>query len=73
MVNVSKFGKKIAETSGTETSGIGRLMDDLGNALVESRDILMLGGGFQPGQNKSLRTPWIRIQGKTLVFGSKRA
>ena len=40
MVNVSKFGKKIAETS-----GIGRLMDDLGNALVESRDILMLGGG----------------------------
>ena len=40
MVNVSKFGKKIAETS-----GIGQLMADLGNALVEGRDILMLGGG----------------------------
>jgi valine--pyruvate aminotransferase len=40
MENVSRFGKKIAETS-----GIGRLMDDLGNALTEGRDILMLGGG----------------------------
>jgi valine--pyruvate aminotransferase len=40
MVDVSKFGKKIAETS-----GISRLMDDLGDALVEGRDILMLGGG----------------------------
>jgi len=40
MMEVSKFGKKIAATS-----GIGRLMDDLGNALAESQDVLMLGGG----------------------------
>ena len=40
MVRVSKFGKKIAAVS-----GIGQLMDDLGNALGQSRDILMLGGG----------------------------
>ena len=40
MMKVSKFGKKIAATS-----GIGQLMDDLGNALVESQDVLMLGGG----------------------------
>ena len=40
MVRVSKFGKKIATVS-----GIGQLMDDLGNALAESKDILMLGGG----------------------------
>ncbi|MFB0524093.1 MAG: valine--pyruvate transaminase [Phycisphaerae bacterium] len=40
MVRVSKFGKKIATVS-----GIGQLMDDLGNALTESKDILMLGGG----------------------------
>jgi valine--pyruvate aminotransferase len=40
MVNVSKFGKRI-----TIGSGIGHLMDDLGHALVEHKDILMLGGG----------------------------
>jgi len=40
MVKVSKFGNKIATVS-----GIGQLMDDLGNALTESKDILMLGGG----------------------------
>jgi valine--pyruvate aminotransferase len=40
MVNVSKFGKKIAEES-----GISRLMDDLGHALSSGRDMLMLGGG----------------------------
>jgi len=39
-MEVSKFGKKIAVTS-----GIGQLMDDLGNALTQSQDILMLGGG----------------------------
>jgi len=39
-VKVSKFAKKIAIAS-----GIGQLMDDLGNALVESQDMLMLGGG----------------------------
>ena len=40
MVDVSKFGKKIAEAS-----GISRLMDDLGDALATGRNILMLGGG----------------------------
>jgi len=40
MVRVSKFGKKIAAVS-----GIGQLMDDLGNALAQSKQILMLGGG----------------------------
>jgi len=40
MVNVSRFGKKVAEGS-----GISRLMGDLGDALAESQNILMLGGG----------------------------
>ena len=40
MAKVSRFGQKISQTS-----GIGRLMDDLGNALAEGQDILMLGGG----------------------------
>jgi valine--pyruvate aminotransferase len=39
-MKVSRFGRKIAATS-----GIGQLMDDLGVALSQSRDILMLGGG----------------------------
>ncbi|MGD2094695.1 MAG: valine--pyruvate transaminase [Phycisphaerales bacterium] len=39
-MQVSKFGKKIATTS-----GIGRLMEDLGDAFSQSRDMLMLGGG----------------------------
>jgi valine--pyruvate aminotransferase len=39
-VKVSKFAKKIAIAS-----GIGQLMDDLGNALMESQEMLMLGGG----------------------------
>ncbi len=39
-MKVSKFGQKVATTS-----GIGQLMNDLGNALAESRDVLMLGGG----------------------------
>jgi len=40
MINVSKFGKKIAEAS-----GISRLMEDLGETLAAGRDMLMLGGG----------------------------
>ena len=40
MMNISVFGKKIASTS-----GIGRLMEDLGNALSMNTDTLMLGGG----------------------------
>ena len=39
-MKVSKFGQKIATVS-----GISQLMDDLGEALAEARDILMLGGG----------------------------
>ncbi len=40
MAKLSKFAKKIATAS-----GIGQLMDDLGSALAEGQDILMLGGG----------------------------
>lgn len=39
-MDISKFGKKIAAVS-----GIGQLMDDLGNALAQSKQVLMLGGG----------------------------
>jgi valine--pyruvate aminotransferase len=61
MMKVSRFGQKIAAQS-----GIGRLMDDLGLALSQGRDILMLGGGnpahiprvqqcFRAGVEKLLR------------------
>lgn len=40
MAKLSKFAKKIATAS-----GIGQLMDDLGNALAAGQDVLMLGGG----------------------------
>ncbi len=40
MAKLSKFAKKIATAS-----GIGQLMDDLGDALAAGRDVLMLGGG----------------------------
>ena len=39
-MKISKFGIKI-----TETSGIGRLMADLGSALSQDGEMLMLGGG----------------------------
>ncbi len=39
-MNVSKFGRKLAVQS-----GIGQLMDDLGAALAQKGDVLMLGGG----------------------------
>jgi valine--pyruvate aminotransferase len=39
-MKVSRFGRKIAETS-----GIGQLMEDLGVAYSEGRNVLMLGGG----------------------------
>ena len=39
-MEVSRFGRKIAETS-----GIGQLMEDLGIAYSEGQNILMLGGG----------------------------
>ncbi|MHC4346396.1 MAG: valine--pyruvate transaminase [Planctomycetota bacterium] len=40
MFEFSEFGKRISASS-----GIGRLMHDLGNALGEQQDIHMLGGG----------------------------
>ena len=39
-MEISRFGRKIAVTS-----GIGRLMEDLGIAYAQGRNILMLGGG----------------------------
>jgi len=39
-MEISRFGRKIAETS-----GIGQLMEDLGIAYAQGRNILMLGGG----------------------------
>ncbi len=39
-MNLSKFGQKFCEGS-----GINHLMEDLGNALSGSREMLMLGGG----------------------------
>jgi valine--pyruvate aminotransferase len=39
-MKISRFGQKIAAES-----GIGRLMEDLGNALSQQQDMLMLGGG----------------------------
>jgi valine--pyruvate aminotransferase len=40
MMNLSSFGKKISAVS-----GIGQLMEDLGAALSQKRDMFMLGGG----------------------------
>ncbi len=39
-MDISKFGRKMAVQS-----GIGQLMDDLGEALASGRDVKMLGGG----------------------------
>ena len=39
-MKVSRFGQKIASSS-----GIGQLMEDLGSALSQNEDVLMLGGG----------------------------
>ena len=39
-MEISRFGRKIAETS-----GIGQLMEDLGIAYTQGRNIVMLGGG----------------------------
>jgi len=40
IMKISKFGQKIAYQS-----GIGQLMEDLGEALAKGQDMLMLGGG----------------------------
>ncbi len=58
-MKVSKFGQKIAKVS-----GIGRLMDDLGDALSESRDVLMLGGGNPahiPQVQRNFRDSMVRL------------
>ncbi|MHC4658646.1 MAG: valine--pyruvate transaminase [Planctomycetota bacterium] len=58
-MEISKFGKKVAERS-----GIGRLMDDLGSALVGSQDIRMLGGGNPahiPAVQKYFRESMVRL------------
>ena len=39
-MKVSRFGQKIASSS-----GIGQLMEDLGSALSQNEEVLMLGGG----------------------------
>ena len=65
MVNVSKFGKKIAEAS-----GISRLMDDLGDALVTGRNILMLGGG-NPAHIRRVQEQFRESMLKLLDNGSK--
>lgn len=44
MMKLTKFGEKFARDS-----GIVRLMDDLGNALVENPEMIMMGGG-NPGR-----------------------
>lgn len=59
MVRLSDFGKKIAVQSGT-----GQLMDDLGNALAKSHDVLMLGGGNPahiPEVQKHFRESIVRL------------
>ena len=65
MVNVSKFGKKIAEAS-----GISRLMDDLGDALATGRDMLMLGGG-NPAHIRRVQEQFGESMLKLLDNGSK--
>jgi valine--pyruvate aminotransferase len=65
MVNVSKFGKKIAEAS-----GISRLMDDLGDALATGRNILMLGGG-NPAHIRRVQEQFRQSILKLLDNGSK--
>jgi len=40
VMNVTQFGQKMAVQS-----GIGQLMDDLGEALLDRDNVLMLGGG----------------------------
>ena len=58
-MRVSKFGERI-----TKTSGIGRLMEDLGEALSAGGDVLMLGGGNPahiPGVEESFRNSMTKL------------
>ncbi len=65
MVKLSKFGKRIAVAS-----GIGQLMDDLGNALAQGQDILMLGGG-NPAHIPQVQQYFRESMQKLLVNGQE--
>ena len=64
MFDVSKFGEKISGAS-----GIGRLMDDLGDALAAGRDMLMLGGG-NPAHIPEVQKHFRHSMQKLLANGS---
>jgi valine--pyruvate aminotransferase len=64
MMKVSTFGQKIAKTS-----GIGQLMEDLGHASSQGRDILMLGGG-NPAQIPAVQQVFRAGMEKLLAEGS---
>jgi valine--pyruvate aminotransferase len=65
MMNVSKFGKKIAVQS-----GIGQLMDDLGEAQSRAGEMLMLGGG-NPAHIPQVDR-WLRQSMETLLTDGNR-
>ncbi len=65
-MKLSDFGKKLAVQS-----GIGQLMDDLGNALAKSQDVLMLGGGNPahiPEVQKHFRESIVKLLGSDKEF-----
>jgi valine--pyruvate aminotransferase len=66
MMNLSRFGQKISEIS-----GIGQLMEDLGIALSQGRDMLMLGGGNPahiPKVQKYFRSSMEKLLGNGAEF-----
>ena len=65
-MEISRFGRKIAETS-----GIGQLMKDLGIAYAQGRNILMLGGG-NPAHIPKVQEYFRRGMEKLLQNGDKR-
>lgn len=64
-MNVSKFGKKIAVQS-----GIGQLMDDLGAAASNGREVFMLGGG-NPAHIPAVEERFRRSVGAMLQDGGR--
>jgi valine--pyruvate aminotransferase len=64
-MNVSKFGQKIAVQS-----GIGQLMDDLGEALAQKGDVLMLGGG-NPARIPQVEACFRRAMTDVLAAGDR--
>ncbi|OHB66646.1 MAG: valine--pyruvate transaminase, partial [Planctomycetes bacterium RBG_13_62_9] len=65
MMNVSKFGRKLAVPS-----GIGLLMDDLGAALAKGGGVLMLGGG-NPARIPEVEHLFRRSMTQMLADGSR--